>query len=259
MNATCISNDLGLLAKNLHRFAFTQDEQGEVDLTIGNSYRVYGNKENKYGRFYLILTDSIHRNTPWWMPEGFFRTNSDTVPLSWISVTHGTKNKEKITAPTAYFGYEEDIEDGTILGLRAFAKMRETADINHLEPFPISLVLMDVFKDLNLTLKFIDKPESTSSSSGVWHQYATLENKKKTTSVKLGFVINTAVMKTCDLIEVKFENCSFIDNDPDMFVTAINSIFTGNILRDKTRFRKRNRIIILNDQKKRYMYPRAIF
>lgn len=64
---TCLNNNLKLLNNKLHKFAFSQDKDGIVDLTIGKKYPVYGYKTNRYGKFLLVPTDTINTLTPWWM------------------------------------------------------------------------------------------------------------------------------------------------------------------------------------------------
>lgn len=126
MLVRCNMNEIGLLGKKLSKMAFTQDNAGIVDLTIGKDYEVYGVRTNKLGKFYLVLTDRIHSTLPWWMPETFFEMRNSVVPETWAETSWRGYGKEIIIAHPAYFDAMEDVEDGTEKGHRVFSLMRKT-------------------------------------------------------------------------------------------------------------------------------------
>ena len=125
----CISNDIKDVSGDLKEFAFTQDRLGALDLTVSREYTVYGIRENALGKFYLILTDTIHVNVPWWMPASLFKVTNDTLPESWEEYTwHGDYGNEVIHSDPVYFDAQEDVEDVTERGLQVFSKMREGSE-----------------------------------------------------------------------------------------------------------------------------------
>lgn len=125
MTIKCIGNEINRLPEDLHKFAFTQNEQGTVDLTLGKKYIVYGVRKNKWGEFYLILTDTVHTNSPWWMPQLFFEAAEDSVPSAWQKKSHGLFSRAWTLTDPAYFDAEQDIEDGTPHGLAVFEDMKQ--------------------------------------------------------------------------------------------------------------------------------------
>jgi hypothetical protein len=126
MKVRCIDNQIVHLDKKLQQFAFAQDDQGVVDLSVGQEYDVYGVRENKNGIFYLILTDTIHDKLPWWMPARFFEVADNRRPNSWESKSWGRISKDTITTHPAYFDAIDDVEDGTPKGYKVFKQMQET-------------------------------------------------------------------------------------------------------------------------------------
>jgi hypothetical protein len=78
------------LNPNLREYAFTQDDQGSLEVTPDREYRVFGVQKNDLGNFYLVLTDSIHANVPWWMPAELYEVVESTIPENWVerSVAH---------------------------------------------------------------------------------------------------------------------------------------------------------------------------
>src|SRR4051812_30087917 len=119
MKVKAISNNIKNLQESLTQFAFNQDQYGRVDLTVDKEYVIYGIKENKYGTFYLVLTDEINKDLPWWMPAQFFTKTEGSKPATWRTDEYENSfgfGHEKVTASAVYFGSEEDIEDGTQKG-----------------------------------------------------------------------------------------------------------------------------------------------
>jgi len=124
MKTICTHTQITVLPKKIRRFAFTQDDNGKVDLTLNKSYEIYGIRRNRYGTFYLVLTDSIHHNLPWWLPDTFFEKPDSPAPSSWVTKTFGRIRKETYITSPFYFDAIEDIEDGTPKGREAFEKMK---------------------------------------------------------------------------------------------------------------------------------------
>lgn len=124
MEVICKTNSIQDIEKELRSFAFTQNETGQVDLTPGRKYVVYGYRVNKQGVFYLVLTDDETVSTPWWMPASFFENEEISLPHSWVSKAFGHIRKDTITAPSVYFSAIEDVEDGTVRGKAVFEEMK---------------------------------------------------------------------------------------------------------------------------------------
>lgn len=125
MIVRCKNNKISELPTALQNFAFTQNEQGEVDLSIGKEYVVYGVRKNKWGKFYLVLTDTVHVKTPWWMPQSLFVTEQDGNPIDWQRKSHGLLSRAWTLADPIYFDAEQDIEDGTSRGVGVFEKIKQ--------------------------------------------------------------------------------------------------------------------------------------
>ena len=125
MKVKCKSSSTTVLPTKQRNYAFTQNDQGVVDLTPGREYEVYGLRANQEGKFYLVLTDTIHNNLPWWMPEGFFDNTEEEIPSLWIQREWGKINKDRITSSPQYFDAIDDIEDGTEKGHQVFEKMKQ--------------------------------------------------------------------------------------------------------------------------------------
>lgn len=124
MIVKCKTSKLSDLPKDLQDFAFTQDNDGVLDITVGKEYRVYGIQKNDLGKFYLVLTDSIHFQLPWWMPASLYEVLDSRTPDTWKKETViGNYGENEVIAPSAYFGHEEDIEDGESAGYEAFEAM----------------------------------------------------------------------------------------------------------------------------------------
>jgi hypothetical protein len=107
----------------MQRLAFTQDNEGIVDLAINKKYKVYGIRKNKFGTFFLVLTDQIHSDLPWWMPEIFFKITDTYMPTNWRKTSWRGYGKEEVYSHPSYFEVMEDIEDSTEIGHEVFAEM----------------------------------------------------------------------------------------------------------------------------------------
>jgi len=125
MKILCKSNNLNTISEKLKKFAFSQNEDGIVDLTVGKTYDVFGVKTNKLGKFYLILTDISNTKLPWWMPSELFDEVDTSIPASWGTDTWKGYGKEIVQADPIYFNATLDIEDGTSKGHEAFKIMKE--------------------------------------------------------------------------------------------------------------------------------------
>lgn len=122
----CTNNRQFVLSKRLQKFAFTQStDTGEVDLTVGKYYAVYGIRRNQHGSFYLIPTNTFHRATPWWMPADFFAPLIGSLPTDWERRSFGWLRKDVMTVPSVYFGAIDDIEYGTERGASVFKEMQK--------------------------------------------------------------------------------------------------------------------------------------
>lgn len=126
MRVICITNSIEDLNDTLSKYAFTQNDTGKVDLTVGVSYEVYGTQKNKLGDFYFILTDEINKKLPWWMPANFFKTVENSIPASWQYKALDTEILGicEYNIDPIYFGHEEDIEDATDKGHVIFEQMK---------------------------------------------------------------------------------------------------------------------------------------
>lgn len=122
MKTNCLYNTHEVLSKEVRGFAYPEEEDGLLDLSIGSDYDVYGVRINDLGTFYLLVTDSS--DLPWWMPAALFKELAASVPDSWVTRQSEGYGSESISASPAYFGHEEDIEDGTDDGYAAFALMK---------------------------------------------------------------------------------------------------------------------------------------
>jgi hypothetical protein len=119
-----IHNNIKTLTTDLQQFAFGQDEKGVVDLTVGKTYKVYGTRNNKFGRFYLVLTDTVNTKLPWWMAADFFQVIDDKIPPNWETDSWDGYGRETVEANPIYFNASADIEDGTQKGYEVFAVMK---------------------------------------------------------------------------------------------------------------------------------------
>lgn len=125
MKVTCKNNNISALDSQLHQYAFDQDEEGDIDITPGKSYDVYGVKKNSLGIFYLVLTDELNSETPWWMPAGLYDIEDPLQPRGWIKKERDyEEGKLVVSSYPIYFDAEEDIEDGTERGLQIFSQMK---------------------------------------------------------------------------------------------------------------------------------------
>lgn len=126
MKITCKYNTQNMLPKNLKHFAFGQIDNELLDLTIGKEYISYGLRVNDLGKFYFVVLDS--EKLPWWMPVILF-DKTDIKPIdTWRCDTElGPFGQDSVWAYPAYFGNEEEIEDGDEQGYLAFKQMQEQA------------------------------------------------------------------------------------------------------------------------------------
>lgn len=125
MQVICIQDDINILPEKQRKYAFTQDENGKLNLTVGRNYAVYGIAAKKESHFYYIVADDDE--LPWWIPVDFFTIVDNEKPTSWCEM----KRKDgtlTVTADALFEDYAEDIEDGTGKGYSAFQKMRKEPD-----------------------------------------------------------------------------------------------------------------------------------
>ena len=89
MIVKCIANNINDLPESLRDFAFTQDENGNLDVSVGKLYAVYG-KERRDGRwFYLVHTDNDNKVSFWWMPADLYAVTDDSEPAMWQEIEDG--------------------------------------------------------------------------------------------------------------------------------------------------------------------------
>ncbi|HEX8182197.1 MAG TPA: hypothetical protein VF575_01190 [Candidatus Saccharimonadales bacterium] len=122
MKLKCIKNNINDLSVKLRKFAFTQDQNGNLEITIDKEYTSYGVRINDLGKFYFIVTDDSE--LPWWMPSEVFEVIDSETPINWKTEQFEEYGKETIQASSLYFGHEEDIEDGTEEGWKVFQNMK---------------------------------------------------------------------------------------------------------------------------------------
>jgi hypothetical protein len=127
MRVKCKSNNIKSLALGVEQFAFGQDDEGNVDLTIGKEYIVYGIRQNDLGSFYLVLTDELNTELPWWIPADLFEVTDRTKPTTWKTDNWEGYGSETVWANPVYFDASADIEDGTPKGHEIFEKMKKEA------------------------------------------------------------------------------------------------------------------------------------
>lgn len=124
MLARARENNLHKIDKNLLNYAYGQNQDGIVDISIDKEYKVYGIRENDLGTFYLILTDEVNKDLPWWLPGEFFDTMDLTYPEDWTKEVFDGEGEDTIIASKAYHDAMIDIEDGTDKGREAFKQMQ---------------------------------------------------------------------------------------------------------------------------------------
>ena len=116
--ATCVKGYINEIPKAYRKYAFTQEDNVKIDITVGKSYLVYG----------IVLTDTENVKTPWWMPAEFYDVDISNYPEHWQKRSFGTVSKDTYIASEIYFDASEDIEDGTSRGIEIFRRMREMQD-----------------------------------------------------------------------------------------------------------------------------------
>ena len=124
MRIKCIHNLSSDLPEALQDYAFTQDQHGTLDISVGQEYQVFGIRNSSdLGKLYLTSTNS--RSLPWWMPESLYEVVDDTMPSTWTEVIETHEGiKSNVVAPPIYHGHEEDIADSTPEGHKIFQQMQ---------------------------------------------------------------------------------------------------------------------------------------
>ena len=127
MQVKCTLNHISAVNERLHSYAFDQDENGKIDITIDKIYEVYGTQENHLGKFFLVLTDELNNDMPWWMPAELYELSDQTIPVGWITKdkVDSSGHKIAISSYPIYFDAEEDIEDSTEKGYEVFGEMQK--------------------------------------------------------------------------------------------------------------------------------------
>ena len=122
---TLISNKINNLPPHLRKYAFGQNESGELgDITLGKVYPIYGLRKTGRDFFYLTLQDDAVPDMLWWMPSCLYdfdpnQLQSD-IPKHWTTIEYGQGvDEDTISAPEIYHKNIESIEDYTQEGKRA--------------------------------------------------------------------------------------------------------------------------------------------
>jgi hypothetical protein len=126
MKVKCKTNKVSDLPEALRMHAFTQDQYGIADITPGKTYEVFGIWNHENGTSYLVLTDSVRADLPWWMASQFYEQPEGATPSQWATKRYGKTNV--VTAPLAYHKAiernEDDIIDKTPAGYEAFEEIK---------------------------------------------------------------------------------------------------------------------------------------
>lgn len=141
MVVKCIKINVGGLDSRLIDFAITQDEVGNVDLSLGKYYEVYACRENELGSWYFVHTDSQNLASPWWMPTSLFEVTDQTKPHGWVTKSEGmttTKSYDVLFKD----GIEEGLVDGDSEAIASFAEA-----IGSDPSFPSKSAMMKLNKD----------------------------------------------------------------------------------------------------------------
>ncbi len=124
--------------------------------------------------------------------------------------------------------------------------------------FEIYKPILEIQKKYSLSLDTEETPSNSTHAKDVWQQKIRLRDPRQDISVSIFLTINIAAMKTYEPDVVEYENCSYADLTSKEFAEVIESIFKGNIRREKTIFKKKIKIIIVDDRGKPLYYPRAV-
>lgn len=125
MKVRALKNNINDINNKYKEYSYNQDQTGEIDISIGSVYLVYGIQENRLGRFYLVLTDEINHDLPWWMPADLYEVIDETRPTSWVDhIESDEDGTVRVISFPEYFGAEEDIEERTQKGFDTFSKIQ---------------------------------------------------------------------------------------------------------------------------------------
>lgn len=120
MKVKAISNNINLLPKRFHKYAYGQDEAGIVvdDIVVGGIYTIYGYREFDGEVFYLIERSAP--NWLWWMPARLYEPSPSEIkkklPDTWVEMVHHDNAQESsdiMIAPQLYHDNALEIEDYT--------------------------------------------------------------------------------------------------------------------------------------------------
>jgi hypothetical protein len=83
----CINNDISFMPYELRGYAFGQNIDGRLPLTIDKKYVVSGLKIIGNNKFYLIIPDSGELKChPWWYHETLFSIIDKSEPENWLTI-----------------------------------------------------------------------------------------------------------------------------------------------------------------------------
>jgi hypothetical protein len=145
MVVKCIRTNVKDLDPQLNEYAVTQDEAGNVDLSLGKYYQVYACRENELGSWFFVHTDTQNLAAPWWMPASLFEVTDQTKPQGWVTKAEGV-----ITTESYDVLFKDGIEEGLIDGdSEAVVSFAEAVDSD--PSFPSESAMKKLNKD------FLDK------------------------------------------------------------------------------------------------------
>jgi hypothetical protein len=138
MIVKAITNNISELSPELQQYAFMQDESGEMDISKGKCYLVYALAYADSGKRYLVHTDSLNRESLWWMPAEIYFVVDANYPNEWKSFR---------TAHSAIVAYPSlatwQVSDGIIHGDRT-AIERYQSEVDADPSFPTQKQLEDL-------------------------------------------------------------------------------------------------------------------
>ena len=122
------------LPTELQHYAFSQDKQHNLPLTIDKKYVVAGIRETLNNKFYLIIPDDGElKGYPWWFPSSLFKVVDKSMPPDWKK--GGVEGDVLLTFPELALDktglFESNLEDGEDREVSVFLKYYETYARSH--------------------------------------------------------------------------------------------------------------------------------
>jgi hypothetical protein len=125
--------------------------------------------------------------------------------------------------------------------------------------FNLPSALVTLSKELNLEIT-VRNPLSEGNTKGIWFETINIMKvkDKENIEVRAELVLNSEITNEFELTEVVYKNCHYLDEPTDQLCEVVGSIFRGNVREEKTFFRKKNRVVILDDNGREIMRPYSI-